>query len=523
MKTPKRVALIFLGLLIILWLAFTIFAQPVLKSRLSQKLKRLPEDSISFGSLNLTFFPLGIKAKDVYFDLLLQSDSTLMQWKGTINHISVGGINWYKALKKTEFDVKAIHINEGSLNWVSSEKYTPAAGVDETSSETMPPILLRHVELKDILLSIPHDSISVQMKLGTQINNLTLTQQDSLKWDIESVVFTSTKAHFENLIVDYDLAYASLCYDSQDSLLELRSFSMKPRISREDFVKKYPYRKVQPSLTLNRIDLSGINPSKITKGIFAHVLLIDSCAFEIYQDIRLERPNVRKPMPSELIAKAPFPLSIDSLIVQNANLKYLHRPQQENLGLAHLSIGNIDLRAFPISNIGHSECADLNLEIAAILDNRPRLRLEAEFLPDSKHHNFNVNLSMSSTELGAFNEILYPTTGLKIKEGYSTGAKIHMTGNDYSVQGYLDIAYTNLRVALPPDQKGDLKFFKRSLESLGNFAVINNNNEMGNKRGDIFYKRPAKEPFVNFWWKGIEGGLLDVITPFYSNPDKKKK
>lgn len=520
MKTLKRVAIILLGLVLILWLAFTIFAEPVLKSTITEKLKNHPQDSVSIRAINLKIFPPGLKLKDIYFDVHIPKDSSLINLKGELDRIAVGGIKWKKALKNQVFDIGVIKIKEGKINWVSSSKLTSYTQ-DTSESKTIPPITIRVLKVNDIQLSAPHDSVNIQLTFSLKCEDIHLEKQDSLKWDVKRVTVASRDGHFENIVEDYNLGYQSLQYDSEDSTLTARNFSMEPILSRDDFVKKYPYRKVQPTLLLQNTTLSGIDPSRLNEGLFAKALVIDSAGFDIYQDIRLDRPDVRKPMPSELIAKAPIPLDIDSLILKNANLKYHHRPKQENLGLAQLSLSEITLKAYPISNIGHTDCADLNLSIAAILENRPKLNLQAQFFGDKPHHNFEVNLSMSATDLGAFNEILYPTVGLKIKEGKCSGAKVHMQGNDYSVQGYLDIAYTNLRVALPADQEDELKFFKRGLESIGNFALVNNNNEMGNKRGEIFYKRPAKEPFVNFWWKGIQGGLLDVITPFYTNTDKK--
>lgn len=521
MKILKRIIFVLIGLVLIVWLAFTLFAEPALKATLTEKLKNHPEDSVSFRSINLKIFPPGLKLKDIYFDLHLPKDSSLINIKGEINLISVGGIKWRKALKKQEFDIGLIKVKEGNVNWLSTRKnHNPTE--DTSKSNTIPKITVRSLKVNDINFEAPHDSVSMKLKLSVRCKDIYLQKKDSLDWSIERIMVDSEEGHFQNIVEDYNLGYQSLKYDSKDSTLRAQNFSMEPILSRDEFVKKYPYRKVQPTLLLQSTTLSGIDPKKLNKGVFAEALIIDSAGFDIYQDIRLDRPEVRKPMPSELIAKAPFDLDIDSLVLKNANLKYHHRPKQEDLGLAQLSLSEIYLKAFPISNIGHTDCADLNLRIFGIMENRPKLNLEAQFFGDRPHHNFEVNLSMSETELGAFNEILYPTVGVKIKEGYCSGAKVHMTGNDYAVQGYLDIAYTDLRIALPADQEDELKFFKRGVESLGNFALVNNNNKMGNKRGEIFYKRPVKEPFVNFWWKGIQGGLLDVITPFYTNLDKKK-
>ena len=85
-----------------------------------------------------------------------------------------------------------------------------------------------------------------------------------------------------------------------------------------------------------------------------------------------------------------------------------------------------------------------------------------------------------------------------------------MTGNDYVCQGDMDMAYHDLKIAIPAnDEKRNLA--QKVVEGLGNFALVNNNNELSDKNGKIYYERDVRRPVVNYWWKSMETGLKDIL------------
>ena len=117
MKTLIRVVAAIIGLFLILWLAFALFAEPYLKSTIEEKLTYYQGDTVEVGAVNIHFFPIGLKVKDVHFNLLVPSDSLLVGWAGNISHASVAGVEWYKAWKENTWDVATIGIGKSSLNW----------------------------------------------------------------------------------------------------------------------------------------------------------------------------------------------------------------------------------------------------------------------------------------------------------------------------------------------------------------------------------------------------------------------
>lgn len=512
MKILIRIALFIAGLFLILWLAFSIFAEPLIKSSIEQKLTYYNGDTLSIRAVNLHFFPIGLKIKDAHFRLQIPKDSVLVHWEGDISYAQVGGVDWIKVWKENTWDVASIKIGEGRVHWKVQKGITlDSDQFLKSTNEDSPDIILRNTDVEALNLKFERDSLDIHLQTSIKLDSLSISRKDSVQWQLQRVQLMSQDALFENLVPDFDLGYRVLNYDSKTRRFTINGFIMKPRITAEEFAVKYPFRKVQPDLYISSITVSDMSINNLHNGVFASKVVLDSCEINIHQDIRKEREDIRKPLPSELVANIPIPTSIDSLILQRAFVHYSHTSQKPELGKAKLEVDELTLKVFPINNIGHDHSAEVNIEGTARLQKQATVSIDAILFADKTHHDFEVKLSLKPTRISAFNSILYPTTGIKVNDGYCSGARVYMRGNDYSVRGDLDIAYSNLKIELPPNKKDNPKIFSKVKSGLGNWALINTDCTYSTKGGTIYFERPAKEPFVNYWWKGIQSGLLDVI------------
>lgn len=508
--------------MVALWLAFMFFGAPYIKSAIEKNLTYYPDDSIKIESLNLKFFPLGLELKEATFDLYLPVDTFLVKWQGNLSRAQVGGIDWIRAIRKNEWQVGNIEVGEGQVNWQVSKikpKDTSRFRPSAAGKKSQPDILLKDIQVNKLDLHLLRDSFEVSLQTSIDVDSLSIKRRDSMMWAVKAVLFHSEDASFKNLVEDYDLKYQSLNFDSRDSTLRISRFTMNPRLSRQEFARKYPSRKVQPTLKVATIELGGIDMNRSNRGLFAGTLLVDSVSADIYQDLRKDRPDVYKPLPSQIIAEISVPISIDSIKVRNGFLKYQHQGKKEDAGLAILKGDECELNIYPISNIGHSVAADLHIDGNIRLMKEAEVTLQSHFLPGKTAHNFEVDVHMSPTPFMIFNDILYPTIGIKTKEGFCEEIRVHMYGNDQVCEGDLAMAYRDLKIAIPADQD-ELNLLGEIGEAVGNFTLVNSNNEMGAKNGNIYYKRNPNQPFIAFWWKSIQSGLLDTIIRFYKNPDK---
>ena len=94
-----------------------------------------------------------------------------------------------------------------------------------------------------------------------------------------------------------------------------------------------------------------------------------------------------------------------------------------------------------------------------------------------------------------------------------------MYGNDYRCKGDMNLAYRDLKIAIPANDE-ERDFFESIAEGLGNLALVNTHNDFEDDNGLIYYERDPRRPVVNYWWKSMETGLKDALIRFHRNKDR---
>ncbi|CAM9917911.1 unnamed protein product [Chrysoparadoxa australica] len=107
--------------------------------------------------------------------------------------------------------------------------------------------------------------------------------------------------------------------------------------------------------------------------------------------------------------------------------------------------------------------------------------------------------------------------------GMTTEGTVHhldfeFTGDEFSSKGNVICEYSDLKIATYND--GRDKEFIKSL--FGNLMIRNNNRKLDSanfKEGEIYFVRYQNKDFFNYLWNSIRVGLMDIVVPFYQNPD----
>lgn len=521
MKKTLKIILTILIVLVVLALTINVVAGPLIKNAIENRLTYYRQDSISVGGVQLHYFPLGLELKDVYFKLHTPMDSIGVNWNGNLKRAAVSGVDWKLALQGKKWKVEGLEVENGTIQWKVFSR-TPDVDYKRKSGEAQPDILLSRIFIGDLSLDMERDSMALSLNTSMAVDSLRISQKEGLKWDVQRIKLLSKAAKFENLIRDFDLGYDQLLFDSSDSLLLISNFYMRPRLSKEQFKEKYPHRVVQPDLVIKAMELNGIDGRRMNRGLYARNFIIDSCFAKIFQDITIERKDVHKPLPSQIIAEIPFPIAIDSMLVKRSAIDYSHFATASR-PLAKLKGREVNLSVYPVNNLGHEHDADVEIDLSIVLMDDGKLDLHADFPGNSPNHSYTVDVQVSGNSLTNFNPILYPSSGLRIKSGYCSGMRAHLKGNDLQCSGDLDVEYEKFKIALPATMDDGPNLLGKTGEFLSNLALVNNTNHYDDKNGTIFYERERRLPFVNFWWSAIQSGLMDSMVNFKNNKSKKRE
>ena len=519
MKIFLRIIFGLLALLVLLYLAVLFFGTPILKSAIEKKLAYYPQDSISIGSLQLQIFPLGLEANKVRFSIHQPTDSLVQQYTGELSEIEVAGIDWWQALRHNSWEVSSTEIRKGYLSWRLTKHETADSVQQNTKSAAdKASLLIEDLDVRRLDLELKRDSLRVHLQVTLAADSLGFNRSDSLKWGFARVAMHSADAFYEQVGGDYDLSYQTLDFDSGSETLNIEKLSLVPRLDTVEWNKKYPYRKPMiQQLEISQLTVEGLELNRLPEGLYAHKVLADSISLRLYNNHSRERPQKRKPLPSERIANIKLPISIDTFSITHSSLLYRYVTKIEETGLARLEGDQIKLKLYPLSNIGHSTAADLTIDFSMRMMQEASLYLKAHFVVGSPDHEFKVDVNLSPTSFTAFNPLVYPSTGIKFKQGYCEQLSAHMRGNDYRCDGELDMAYRDLEVEFPEDKREGLNLLGQAKEIGVNLLLVNTNNAMGSNTGNIAFERPPNLPFIAYWWRSLQSGLVAVLVRFKDN------
>jgi hypothetical protein len=497
--------------LLICALLVKLFAAEYVRTAIKKELLYFSEDTVFIGDISITYFPPGIDISETRFDLHLPVDTLMISYKGQLGEARVKGVNLIDILQGKDWKVGLVEVQNAKIDWVVKSASNTSSVSEPSDGSMRQNVLIQKLNFNNLNLSAERGGKRIAFHSSLELDSLRLLRSDSLSWKVSDIKLVSKKGTFDELVEDYALNYDSLWYNSRVGNLELRGFEMTPNISRETFIRKTDYIKVQSKLSLKLLEIKGIDAKKLSRGLYAQQIIVDSLYAELFEDTRKPRKPGRIPLPSESLLKLPFDLAVDSLILREAGLDYYEKAKADKR-LAHLKIRSINARVYPLLNVRQKLSTALDIKATAVLMDEALIKLNAQFLEGKPKHDFKVELTMGPARASIFNPAIEPIAGFGIKSGYCNRVFAAFTGDDYYASGFVKMDYEDFKVDLPEKDRGSL--LASIVEGLGNFAAVNNNHDFNDKLGQIRYKRDVRRPFINYWWVATKSGIQDIIKVF---------
>ncbi len=515
MKKLRNI-LIGLGIIALLgWVTLEIFAATWVRNAVTKQLQYFPNDTIKIEQVNITYFPIGLEFINTTFDLHVPIDSILVRYNGKLGEARIKGVNFVEIWEGKPWAIDLLEAEDANIDWVvtKTDSVIKQASTGEEGLEKRN-ILIKTLNFNNLKLSLKRDVLELAFETSLELDSVFFSRKETVVWSVAAIKLQSKAGYFKELVNNYELGYKAFSYNSQDGVLDLQNLYMKPTKTREQFIKDTKYIGVQSDLKLARLRLTGIDHTRLNRGLYAKALILDSLQAELFEDTRKPRKPGRVPLPSESLLKLPFELQIDSLKIVEASLDYYEKAKTEN-ELAYLQIDKINGNIYPLTNVGYTLSTEMYLDAEARFMKQAQLKLNAHFLPETKNHRFTVEARLGKTDVTIFNPAIKPIANIGIKSGIANKVYASFSGDDYRASGFIKMDYEDLKVELPPKEKGEKKGFLTKLtQGIGNFAAVNNNHTFDKKPGEINYERELERPFINYWWVAMRGGIKDVVKVF---------
>lgn len=353
------------------------------------------------------------------------------------------------------------------------------------------------------ITNVKFSAVDIQkLDSGTNIKNLISSSNWKLSGDGFSFLTENKK---------YKISVGAFDINNANASMRIKSFSVKPTLTEEAFVRSLARQQDMYNIELNNIELNGIDTRMlISKQRLEAASATLQPILKIYRDRTIAEDVSSKvgKYPHQLLQKIKFPFSIKKMNVKNGLVSYAEKAViSKKTGV--VSFKNINGTITNVTNISDIISKNNLLVVDAT----------ASFMGISKMHSIwrlPLNSSNGTFEVSGtgeafngpdLNPMIEPLGMANIKSGHINKLDFKLNGNDYKATGNLTFLYSDLKVELLKNDSADVK--KKGFMSMLTNALIKDANPKNGeiRTSEIDNQRDTTKSFFNLVWKSIFSGI----------------
>lgn len=528
--TRKMKKKLFIALAIILFLFLILVLSNILiTSKIESELRKLTQQEIAPGvSVSFRDVRSSIINKKIEIEGLLITTDTADTEKisfARIEQLKLSGIKFRKFLNENEIDLREILIlnpeialyerfklpetkKEGDTTGVESGKKIKSFRVDRF-----------HCKGLDMISHIKGDKQKEINNVDIQIDNLVFGFEKNRE---EGIYFGDIKLSSDRFAMItpnglYKLGYDEMILKDKSTHFEIRGFKLKPQYEPYRFARMVPFQTDRfdisvPELVIKDLNLAGLLTDKM---IICREISIQNPVFDIFRDKNIPRDLAfYPPMPQKAIRKIPWPVKVDTFIVDNASIKYTEH-EKDALSAGYVFFKPADFLITGLNNdpgIFNKE-PQFNLYMTASFMGESTARAKVNFiLDDSSRVKFTGTLEPIDADV--FNTITVPNAGIRINSGLLEKLYFEFSGTRTKSRGEVEFFYKDLDITLLKQKEGVHKDRKFISFIAGN--ILRTSNSPDDRKvflAEVQFNRDMNKGVINYIWKSILEGLKSTITP----------
>ncbi len=493
----------------------TISVNIFLKNKLETFIKeRLPENMVraydditveSFsGSLSITNASLIIKNK------IDSIEHTFIN----VEKLKISHISYWDYLLKDEINIGTISLENPIMAYYKDRVIPNTDSVRKGIFEIYKPILVEKIQIansKFVIYEKGEDSTKLYTKglfvevTGIKVDNKTISRKiplDYTSYEAKSDSVFVKVSPYENLTVkDFSI-------DDRNALF--KNIVLKTKYSKSELSKLITKERDHYDLTLKSLSLEGIDFGfKNNNGFFAMstTVSLDSPALEIYRDKLVADDPTIKPLYSKMLRELPFELTVNSLKISNASIRYEERVNPENMG------GSIDFKNLnaSISNVSNTykNPEETHLKITADFMDKTPISVDWRFDVQNPEDHFLFKADVGALQANKLNSLTEPNSKIKL-EGNTNKTYFTIDGNNETSKTDLKINYSDFKVTILQKEGGKKN---KVLSAIANIFISKDSEKNGEnyKEGKAEATRDKTKSVFNFLWISVKNALTNAM------------
>lgn len=440
---------------------------------------------------------------------------------GSVDRIAVRGLSIWELLVAQRIEMRALAVSGARLQF--------APGQAEQEGEASRPASrtqFRHFRADSLLVDRSAISWRGKGPAGPEatVPHLALRAQ-AVRAEMPqphrpfSLTFASASAALDSLHLGlpplYDLGIAKLRLHYPDSVLALHGIALSARKGPHEYRQVLPYETDLTTFTSDSIGLRGLDLAALFSqgALRAGELRISSTRLQDYRDKTMpDAPFKDKPMPARLLRSLPFPVCLDSLVVDRLDVAYFEKDSLTP-DYGSVEFTGISAVAHGLCTLHPEEAPELHLAATATVFGNAPVRFDFRTAVFDSSDHFSVKARIGPLPFRVFNAMTNDLLLVRATAGTIGGIDYTFEANRNRGRGRVDMEYDGLELRIArrdgSRERDKLKTFlansllrSRNLRESGQF-----------RHGDFTVERVKDKQVFNYLWRGLREGMLETALP----------
>ncbi|MEM0519231.1 hypothetical protein [Aequorivita flava] len=495
---------------IIATVSINIFLKNKLESFVNE---RLPKNMIrSYDAITVESFGGSLSITNASLIIKNKTDS-LKHTFINVEKLKISHISYWDYLFKDEIHIETISVENPIMAYYKDRVVPSTDTVNKGIIDIYKPIFVKNIRIdnsKFVIYEKGKDSTKLYTKgLSVAVTGIKI-DKNTVRRKIP-MIFDNYKATSDSVFVKVS-PYENLTvkdFALENTVAIFKNLRLHTKYSKTQLSKIITTERDHYDLTLKKVTVEGINFGFNNRQFFAQSKKVSLTApsLEIYRDKLVADDLKTKPLYSKMLRELPFELTVNSLRIEDAKIKYEERVKAENMG-GSITFNNLNAAISNLSNTYKSpEKTTIKIE-ANFMDSTP-ISVDWSFDVNNKQDAFLFQGTLGTLAANKMNNFTEPNLKVRL-EGKTNKTFFTIDGNNSTSTTNMKISYSDFKVKIL-QQDGRKK--NTVLSAIANIFISKNSTENGDsyKKGVAEAKRDKSKSVFNFLWISIKAALTKIM------------
>jgi hypothetical protein len=492
----------------------TVTINSILKDKLEKFIhERLPENMVrSYDDITVESFGGSLIVTNASL-IIKNNEDNVKHTFINVEKLKISDISYWDYVFNDEIHVETISLENPKIAYYEDRMKSSKDTVRQAVARIYKPIIVDHFQIRNttfVIYKKGQDSTKIYTK------GLTL-EVDGVKVDNKTVVrkipfnYKDFKAKSDTVFVKVS-PYENLTVEDfsiENHKAVFKNLQLKTKYSKKELSRIITKERDYYNLSLKTLSVADFDFGFKQNRFFAKSKQISLIApsLEIYRDKLVADDPKIKPLYSKMLRDLPFELTVDSLKIIDAKIKYEERQKKENMG------GSIDFKNLnaAISNVSNTykRPTKTKLKITAdFMDNTP-LSVDWSFDVQNQNDQFIFKADVGALVADKMNSFTEPNLKVLL-EGHTNKTYFTIDGNNETSNTDMKLSYSDFKVTIL--QKDGTKKNK-VLSAIANIFISKNSEKKNDnyREGSAKATRDQTKSVFNFLWISVKDALIQTM------------